>query len=180
MKSSVYIAVSLDGYIAREDGAVDWLEGIESPGEGEDYGYYAFMESVDRLVMGRKSYDKVASFGDWPYGDKKVVVLTNRAFKPPIDTVEIMSGTPAGISERLAADGAEHLYIDGGETITAFLAAGLIDELIITRLPILLGSGLPLFGRLNREIPLRHVDTKSYRNGLTQSCYLVLNKAGSM
>ncbi|MDA0240108.1 MAG: dihydrofolate reductase family protein [Proteobacteria bacterium] len=180
MKSSVYIAVSLDGYIAREDGAVDWLEGVESPGEGEYYGYYAFMDSIDCLVMGRKSYDKVASFGDWPYGDNRVVVLTNRPFDPPIDTVESMGGTPAEISEYLAADGAEHLYIDGRETITAFLEAGLIDEMIIIRLPILLGSGLPLFGRIGREIALRHVDTKSYRNGLTQSCYLVLNNAGSM
>lgn len=180
MKSSVYIAVSLDGYIAREDGAVDWLEGLESPGEDEDYGYHAFMESVDRLVMGRGSYDKVASFAEWPYGEQRVVVLTNRPFDPPVETVEIMSGTPAEVVAQLAADGAEHLYVDGGVTITAFLEAGMIDELIITRLPVLLGSGLPLFGRISREIALRHVDTQSYRNGLTQSCYLVLNSTGSM
>src|SRR5690349_4154783 len=117
MNATVYIATSLDGFIAREDGAIDWLPGIDSAGEGEDYGYHAFFDSVDVLVMGRNSYELVRTFDDWPYGTKPVVVLTSRPLEIPqsiAETVEAMSGSPTEVVQRLAGRGAKHLYVDGG------------------------------------------------------------------
>jgi dihydrofolate reductase len=176
MNATVYIATSLDGFIAREDGAIDWLPGIESADEGEDYGYHAFFDSVDALVMGRNSYEVARTFGDWPYGTKPVVVLTSRSIEIPESmaaTVEAMSGSPAEVVQRLAERGAKHLYVDGGKTIQAFLAEGLIQRLIITRVPVLIGSGIPLFGPVPADIHLRHVETRSYPNGLVMSEYEV-------
>ena len=173
VKASVYIATSLDGFIARENGDIDWLMGSDDAG-GEDYGYQAFMDSVDVLVMGRHSYEKVLSFGKWPYGDKLVVVLSSKPIAIPDDlapTVEAKSCSPAELVEQLAARGAKHLYIDGGKTIQGFLKAGLIQQLIITRLPILIGSGIPLFGPLTEDITLRHLETRSFTSGFVQSRY---------
>jgi dihydrofolate reductase len=178
VKATVYIASSLDGYIARRDGAIDWLPegGGESAG-GEDYGYKAFMATVDALVMGRHTYEKVLTFGAWPYGLKPVLVLSSGpvAIAPDIAaTVESMAGTPAEVVARLAARGYRHLYVDGGQTIQRFLAAGLIDRLIVTRIPVLIGDGIPLFGHVPRDIPLRHVQTRSFASGLVQSEYEVI------
>lgn len=172
MHCTVFIATSMDGYIAREDGAIDWL-----PTYGdEDYGYHAFFRTVDALVMGRNTYELVRTFGEWPYGEKPLVVLSSRGVDIPPElegTVESMSGTPTEVVERLAARGYEHLYIDGGKTVQRFLAEGLIDRMIITRIPVLIGAGIPLFGAVPRDIPLRHVRTNSYPNGLVQSEYEV-------
>lgn len=172
MHCTVFIATSMDGYIAREDGAIDWL-----PTYGdEDYGYHAFFRTVDALVMGRNTYELVRTFGEWPYGEKPLVVLSSRGVDIPPElegTVEPMSGTPTEVVERLAARGYEHLYIDGGKTVQRFLAEGLIDRMIITRIPVLIGAGIPLFGAVPRDIPLRHVRTNSYPNGLVQSEYEV-------
>ena len=178
MNASVFIATSLDGFIARENGEIDWLPTGDSSGDGEDYGYQAFFDSVDTLVMGRNTYELVRTFGDWPYGDKPVVVLTSRPIDIPdsiADTVRAMSGTPNEIIPRLATQGAKHLYVDGGKTIQSFLGAGLIQRLIITRIPVLIGSGIPLFGHLPRDIGLRHVDTRAYSSGLVQSEYEVIS-----
>jgi dihydrofolate reductase len=179
MKSTVYIATSLDGFIARENGDLDWLSsGGGADNGGEDYGYHAFMDTVDVLVMGRHSYEKVLSFGgDWPYGVKPVVVLSSRALEIPPrlgGCVESMSCSPTELVTRLADRGASHLYIDGGQTVQRFLAAGLIERFIITRIPVLLGRGLPLFGPLDADIRLQHVETRSYPNGLVQSEYTVV------
>jgi dihydrofolate reductase len=176
MKASVYIATSLDGYIARENGDIDWLAAGDSEESGEDYGYHEFVDSVDVLVMGRHSYEKVLSFGKWPYGNKPVVVLSSRALHIPSDiaqTVESKSGSPAEVVKQLAERGAKHLYIDGGQTIQGFLNASLIQQLIITRIPILIGRGIPLFGPLNRDLKLRHIETRSFATGLVQSRYQV-------
>jgi dihydrofolate reductase len=178
MKASVYIATSLDGFIARTDGGLDWLPGIEGEEAGEeDYGYRAFMDSVDCLVMGRNTYDTVLGFGgEWPYGEKPVVVLSSRPVDIPNDLankVEWMSGPPDDVVQRLAERGATHLYVDGGRTIQGFLAAGLIQQLIITRVPVLIGEGIPLFGPLPHDIKLRHIETQSFANGLVQSRYEV-------
>ena len=176
MKASVYIATSLDGFIAREDGSLDWLPGSEGGGD-EDYGYQAFMDSVDVLVMGRNSYEMVLSFGEWPYGDKRVVVLsrtlTELADHLP-QTVELSAASPAVLVAELESSGAKHLYIDGGKVIQSFLKAGLIQELIITKIPVLIGPGLPLFGPLDQDMALRHIETKSFESGLVQSRYEVL------
>ena len=179
MKGSVFIATSLDGFIARENGDVDWLEdtGEES---GEDYGYKEFMGTVDVLVMGRNTYEKVLAFGQWPYGDQPVVVLTNRSLDIPehiAKSVETMSCLPEELVKHLSKRGAKHLYIDGGKTIQGFLSARLIQRLIITRIPVLIGTGIPLFGPLFRDIKLRHIETRQYPSGLVQSEYEVLDDA---
>ncbi|HEV8360269.1 MAG TPA: dihydrofolate reductase family protein [Candidatus Thermoplasmatota archaeon] len=173
MMVSVFVGTSLDGFLARPNGDLDFLP----EGGGEPHGYPEFMASVDTLVIGRKTFEKVLTFDAWPYGDKRVVVLSHR----PIDRsaargglVEQMSGPPADIVERLAASGAQHLYLDGGITIQAFLRAGLVHRLIVTRVPVLIGEGIPLFGALARDVRLRHVATRTYPSGLVQSEYHVV------
>lgn len=176
MRCSVYIATSLDGFIARADGTLDWLLQADKSAAGEDYGYAAFMESVDYLVMGRSTYDFVRTMEPWPYAKPVVVLSRHRVEAPPrlAGKMEWMSATPAEIVGTLAARGAQHLYIDGGRTIQQFLAAELIDELIITRVPVLIGAGIPLFGPLPHDIRLRHVATHTYPSGMVQSRYAVL------
>ena len=171
MNASVFIATSLDGFIAREDGSLDWL-----PADGgEPHGYDEFIATVDAIVMGRKTFDTVMTFGSWPF-DKPVIVLTSRPSKlkiPANVACEGMSGSPQEIVTHLARRGMKHLYIDGGMTIRRFLEAGLIQRMIITRISVLLGSGIPLFGPLARDIRLRHVATRSYPSGLVQSEYAI-------
>ena len=183
MKSSVYIATSLDGFIARENGDLVWLPGSHE-GESqnnevvdEDYGYQEFMDSVDVLVMGRNTYEFVLSTGQWPYGSKRVVLLSNKLSQESGDmpkSVELRSGSPTQLIKELEASGAKHLYIDGGKTIQGFLNAGLIQEIIITRIPVLIGQGIPLFGPLNKDLTLQHIKTRSFANGFIQSKYRVL------
>ena len=179
LKTSVYIATSLDGFIARENGDIDWLgvseEGKQDP--AEDYGYAAFFATVDALVMGRGTYEKVLTFGAWPYGATPVVVMSSRRLEIPehlATTVEATTATPATVVDQLASRRLGHAYIDGGRTIQSFLAAGLLDRLIVTRIPVLLGSGKPLFGPLPQDIRLRHVRTTDFSSGLVQSEYEVL------
>jgi dihydrofolate reductase len=172
MTASVFIATSVDGFIARPNGDLDWLP----DGGGEPHGYDEFISGVDAIVIGRKTFETVLTYGAWPYADKRVVVLSSR----PLDlsaavggVVEQMAGPPAEIVSQLAARGAHHLYVDGGITIQGFLRAGLIQRLIITRVPVLLGDGVPLFGTLPRDMRLRHVTTRQFPSGLVQSEYHV-------
>ena len=172
MTASVFIGVSVDGFIARPNGDLDWLPA----GGGEPHGYDEFMASVDALVIGRNTFEKVLTFDTWPYGDKRVVVLSSC----PVDlsvvkggVVEQMGGSPAEIVSQLAASGANHLYVDGGITIQRFLREGLIQRLIITRVPVLIGEGIPLFGSLPHDVRLQHVATRHYPSGLVQSEYQV-------
>ena len=171
MKASVFIGTSLDGFIARANGDLDFLP----PGGGEPHGYDEFMATVDALVIGRKTFETVLSFDTWPYGDKPAFVLSTRtlAAAPLGAVVEGMSGAPAEIVSKLAARGFRHIYVDGGITIQRFLQAGLIQRLIITRVPVLIGAGIPLFGAIQRDIVLRHVGTRQYASGLVQSEYVV-------
>ena len=170
MKASVFIATSLDGFIARANGELDWL-----PADAEEHGYEAFIATVDALVIGRKTYETVLGFDTWPYGGKPVYVLSTHALAPAPQgaAVERLSGDPAEIVAQLAARGVGHAYVDGGITIQGFLEAGLIQRLILTRIPVLLGAGIPLFGALTRDIVLRHVGTRQYASGLVQSEYAV-------
>lgn len=172
MKASVFVGTSLDGFIARANGDLDFLP----PGGGEPHGYDEFMASVDALVIGRKTFETVLTFPSWPYGEKPVFVLSSRPLPPsPLGAVvERMSGAPAEIVSQLAARGIEHVYVDGGITIQRFLQAGLIQRLVITRVPVLIGDGIPLFGALQRDIVLRHVATRPYASGLVQSEYVVV------
>lgn len=175
--ATVYIATSLDNFIARRDGGIDWLPGEEDAVEGEDYGYQEFMDSVDAIVMGRNTFELSLSFGAWPHGEKPVVVLSSRPMDIPDDiaaTVESISASPREVVRRLAGRGFGQLYVDGGRTIQGFLGEGLIQRLIITRVPVLIGAGIPLFGPLPHDIRLRHVETRQFGNGLVQSEYEVL------
>jgi len=170
IKLSVFCGVSVDGFLARLDHKVDFLDTHEQ----EPHGFEEFFNSVDVVVIGRNTYQFVASYGQWMYGKKPVVVLSSR----PIDfswikngVVEQMSGEPAGIVAQLEAKGYRHAYIDGGVTIQRFLAAGLMDRMIISSVPVLIGSGMPLFGPLPHDIRLHHVATRTYRGGLVQNEY---------
>jgi dihydrofolate reductase len=171
MTVSVFVGTSVDGFIARSNGDLDFLP----PGGGEPHGYDEFIASVDAIVIGRNTYETVLKFAEWPYGKKRVVVLSSR----PLDlsvagagaVVEQMGGTPAEIVARLTNSGAHHLYVDGGITIQRFLRAGLVQRLVITRVPVLIGEGIPLFGTLPRDLRLRHVATRHYPSGLVQSEY---------
>lgn len=178
VKTSVYVATSLDGFIARPDGELDWLESIEQV-EGEDFGFAEFIESIDVLVMGRTTYEAVRGFDvPWPY-DKPVVVLASSPVEIPdelADSVRWSNADPATLLEELRRLAMSHVYVDGGKTIQSFLRAGLIDQLIITRVPILIGQGIPLFGALDSDIDLEHIATSSYTNGLTQSTYEVVDR----
>lgn len=171
VNASVFIGTSVDGFIARANGDLDFLP----PGGGEPHGYDEFMTTVDALVIGRKTFETVLTFDTWPYADKPVFVLSTRplATSPPGAIVERMSGAPADIVSQLDARGVRHIYVDGGITIQRFLQAGLIQRLIITRVPVLIGTGIPLFGPLARDIALRHVATRQYASGLVQSEYVV-------
>ena len=172
MKASVFVGTSVDGFIARHNGDFDFLP----EGGGEPHGYAEFIATVDVIVIGRNSFDKVLTLDTWPYQDMRVVVLSNRA----IDTsamrgarIERMSGPPPEIVDRLAATGAQHAYIDGGITVQQFLRAGLIQRLTITQVPVLVGQGIRLFGPLTQDLKLRHLSTQAYASGLVKTEYEV-------
>ena len=172
MMASVFVGTSVDGFIARLNGDLDFLP----EGGGEPHGYEEFMAGVDALVIGRKTFETVAAFDEWPYGSRRVVVLSSHEIDlsaVTAGTVEHMGGPPAEIVARLAASGAQHLYIDGGITIQGFLRAGLIQRLVVTRVPVLIGEGIPLFGALPHDMRLRHIATRHYPSGLVQSEYQV-------
>lgn len=170
MTVSVFVGTSLDGFIARLDGSFDFLPTDGAPGET---GFEEFFASVDALVMGRKTFETALSFPEWMYGSKPVVVLSHRPLerRHAPATVEHLSGEPRAIVEQLAARGLRHLYVDGGETVQAFLRAGLVDRIVVTRVPMLIGEGRPLFGPLPKDVKLRHVDTKTLAGGMVQSTY---------
>ena len=175
--ASVFIATSLDGFIAREDGDIEWLNDANKVApEGEDCGYSAFMNSVDVLVMGRNTFEKVLSFGPWHYGDKPVIVLSSNKLEIPEnlpETVSCSSESPVVLSDRLAKKGAKRIYVDGGITIQRFLAEGLIKDITITVIPVILGRGIPLFDSVGKDIPLKHISTTAYDFGFVQSTYEV-------
>lgn len=169
----VYIATSLDGFIARRDHRIDWLmkQGIE----GEDHGYEAFMDSVDGLVMGRGSFLNVLSFGDWPYR-KPVVVMSRSLGESDIpealrDKVRLSTQTPHELMASLQKAGWQRAYIDGGQLVQSFIRKGLIDDIILTTIPILIGDGIRLFGAVEQDIDLHLLSSTSFPSGLVQSHY---------
>jgi len=173
MKTSVFVGMSVDGFIARPNGDFDFLT---AAGGGEPHGYNEFIATVDVIVIGRNTFEKVLTLGPWFYGNKRVVVLSSR----PIDlsvvkdgNVEQMSGSPAEIVAKLEKSGAKHAYIDGGITVQRFLRAGLIQYLTLNRVPVLIGEGISLFGSLPADVRLRHVATQTYKGGLVKSEYEV-------
>lgn len=170
MRASVFVGTSLDGFLARPDGTFGFL-----PEDAEPHGFDEFMATVDALVMGRNTYDVIRDFDAWPYGGKPVYVLSSRPLEPAKsgDVAERLTGDPAEIVATLEARGIGHIYVDGGITIQRFLRAGLIQRLVITRVPVLIGEGIPLFGPLERDLSLRLVFARSFASGLVQSEYAV-------
>jgi len=176
-KCSVFIATSLDGFISRDNGSIDWLMKANTlVPPGEDGGYKSFISTVDGLVMGRNSYEKVLSFDEWPYGDLPVVVLSSQTITIPEQLrpcVSTSTETPLALVQRLSKQGAKHLYIDGGVTIQGFLSNNLINEMTITLVPVLLGSGRSLFGALKHDIELQHILTRTLNGGFVQIKYRI-------
>jgi len=177
IKVSVFIATSLDGYIARPDGDVSWLDDVEPVTEGDDMGYGALFNSVDALVMGRGSFEKVLEFDPWPYGNKPVIVLSKSltdVSEALRNTVRIDRSEPQALVDKLSRKGYQRIYLDGGKVIQSYLREGLVDDMCITIIPVLLGAGIPLFSSLEKDIKLRLVDCQSWPNGMVQSTYDVV------
>ena len=171
--NSIFIATSIDGYIADKNGGLDWLHSIPNP-ENNDMGYVEFTNRIDALVMGRKTFETVIGFDvPWPYS-KPVFVLSNKLKEIPEshrDRAFLVKGTPAEILEQIHKKGYQRLYIDGGTTIISFLKSDLIDEMILTTIPILLGGGSSLFAELPNELKFELVGTKTFLNQITQDHY---------
>ncbi|WP_026970908.1 dihydrofolate reductase family protein [Aliagarivorans marinus] len=174
MANYVYIATSLDGFIADQNNQLDWLHEIPNP-EGSDFGFQAFMDQVDALVMGRNTFETVVGFDcDWPYS-KPVYVLSNSLSAIPDgyqDKAFLVSGDLKQVVNELATQGMHNLYIDGGKTVQSFLREDLIDELIITTIPTVLGGGVPLFGELAAPLRFRHVESQRYLNSLVKNRFV--------
>lgn len=172
MRGTVFVGMSVDGFIARPDGAFDFLSGS---GEGP-MGFEELLASVDALVMGRNTYDVVLPMERWPYGALPVFVLSHRPLPPGRDgvPVERLSGDPAEVAAALEARGLTRLYVDGGLTVQEWLRAGLIHRIVVTRVPVLIGEGIPLFGPVERDVRLRHVATRAFEGGAVQTEYEVV------
>lgn len=183
MKCSVYIATSVDGYIATPDGGVDWLHtsgNLEADMGSEDMGFQYFMDSVDCMIMGRKCMEMISSMNltpeQWPYGDVRIVVLSNTVKEPPEnlrEKVEMYSGDIQELILKLESSGFKHAYIDGGSTITSFVNLKLINEMTITKVPVLLGEGIPLFGKINKSVKLENAEASAFPNDFIQVKYSV-------
>lgn len=170
MKTIVYIGTSLDGFIARKDGDIDWLVKFENPVK-DDYG--EFISKIDAVVIGRGTFEKVLTFPSWPY-EKNVFVLSTSVKQIPDmlrGKVTILSMKPGQLLNHLSNEGFSNIYVDGGKVIQGFLKEDCIDELIITKIPVLLGSGIPLFGYLDNDLQFKHIRTNVYSNGLVKSHY---------
>jgi dihydrofolate reductase len=176
VRVSVFIATSLDGFIARPDGDVSWLDDYEPMGKGEDGGYGELFNAVDSMVMGRGSFEKVLTF-DWSYGTKPITVMSKSLTEVPEKlkgSVRIVALSPLELLEKMEAEGCRHIYLDGGQVIQSFLREGLVDDMTLTVIPVLLGQGIPLFGHLEGDIKLNLLEARSWENGFTQSKYRVV------
>ena len=169
----VFITTSLDGFIARSDGDIDWL--LQRDDQSEDHGYQAFIADKDAIVMGRGSYEKVQTFDTWFY-DRPVVVLSQQLADSQVPEalegkVRFSNLTPSDLLAELARQGVRRVYVDGGQLVQSFLREGLVADMVITTVPVLIGSGRPLFGALAQDIELRLVTSRSFPSGLVQSTY---------
>lgn len=171
IKIVLCIAASLDGYIARPDGSVDWLDSYQT--EGEDYGYGEFYESIDALMMGRETYEIVRNLGDWPYADKSTYVLTQQELSSDNQRIIFTSKDPISLSRFFQSQGYEKIWLAGGGQLAAsFLKYNLIDEIILSLIPICLGEGVPLFpNNSGSQKDFTLIDTKSYSSGIVQIHY---------
>lgn len=172
-KNYVFIARSIDGYIASKDGGLDWLYSVPNP-EQKDMGYTDFINKIDAIIMGRATFEVVCGFGgDWPYS-KPVFVLSTTLKEVPEKYrkhAEVINGSLSEVLEEVHSGGFKHLYIDGGSTIQSFLKEDLIDEMIISTIPILLGGGFPLFGELDKTLEFEYQKSEVFLNEITQDTY---------
>ena len=177
MKTSVFVGCSVDGFIARHSDAFDFLSGGD--GEHVDNGFEKFLATVDAILMGRRTYEVVWPFPTWPYGATPVFVLSSHPIAPAPTgaVVHACAGTPTEVFAQLQAQGYQHVYVDGGQTIQGFLRDGLIDRIVMTRVPVLIGDGVSLFGEVDGDIRLQHVSTRTLNGGAVQSEYLVSARA---
>lgn len=183
MKSSVYIATSVDGFIAQKDGGVEWLHtagNTEADMGSEDMGFQDFLNSVDCMIMGRKCMEVISNFNltpeQWPYGNIRIVVLSNTLKEPPENLknkVEMYSGDLRTLISQLESEGHHHAYIDGGKTIQEFINLQLINEMTITQVPVLLGEGITLFGKTEKHIKLEQAHATAFANDFVQVKYTV-------
>lgn len=170
MTHFVYVAMSLDGYIATSDGGVGWLDEIPNP-SGDDYGYAAFMKGIDALLIGRNSFEKLLTFDGWFY-DKPVMVASNSLEKIPDHLQEkafLVRGSLEEVIQQVHDKGHDNIYLDGGMLVQSCLRADLVDQMILTQVPILLGEGIPLFGSLDQPLNFRLVSSVVFNNHLVQS-----------
>ena len=173
MANYVYIATSLDGYIAESDGGIEFLDKIPNT-EGSDMGWSQFISKIDALVMGRNSFEKVQSFGFWPY-ELPVYVLSRTLTELPKEyegKAFLTQGTPLQVMEELGEKGYQNLYIDGGIVVQEFLKEDLIDHLIVTKIPVLLGSGIPLFGKMDQPLWFRLEKAETHLGELVTNHYV--------
>ena len=171
MKTIVYVGTSLDGFIARKDGDIGWL--MQFNNEEVQQSYDEFIKNIDAIVIGRGTFETVMGFPEWPYS-RKVFVLSNTIKETPPtlkDKVTVLSMKPFELLTYISKKGDSNLYIDGGKVIQSFLKENLIDEMIITQVPLLIGSGIPLFGHLEKDLHFTHLRTDVYSNGLVKSHY---------
>lgn len=169
----VFIATSLDGFVARTDHRIDWLTKQQTT--GEEHGYEAFMDGVDGIIMGRGSYENVLTFGDWPYS--KPVVVMSRSLSPGDlpdaleDKVRLTTLAPTALMQSLAEEGWSRAYVDGGKVVQSFIREGLVDDIVLATIPILIGEGLSLFGAIEADIDLELLSSNSFPSGIVQSHY---------
>ncbi|MDP1880991.1 MAG: dihydrofolate reductase family protein [Parachlamydiaceae bacterium] len=171
-KISIYIAMSIDGYIARKNGGLNWLE-YGHTGD-EDYGFKTFIKNIDVLVLGKNTYEVVSKFDKWPYEGKRVIVLS-KTLKEVRKEAELFCGQLTDLVSILYSDNSKHIWVDGGITVSKFLEAGLVDEITVSIIAIVLGSGIPLFNPMDNEHKCRLLSTQSYPSGLVQLKYEVVN-----
>jgi dihydrofolate reductase len=166
----LFIATSVDGFIARADGGIDWLSSVET--EGEDYGYGEFISQVDTVIMGRKTYDTVLGFGiEFPHKGRACYVLS-RTRTGHDENVQFYAGDPAALVQQLRQQPGGHIFVDGGaQALAALMQQDLVDDYIISTIPVLLGSGIPLLAGQQQELPLQLVSARSYASGLVQRHY---------
>ncbi len=171
MKTIVYIGTSLDGFIARKDGNIDWL--VQFANDEAIHAYEEFMSRIDAIVIGKGTFEKVLTFSSWPYKKKVFVLSTSIKQVPDIvrEKVTVLSMKPGELLSHLSSKAFSTIYVDGGKVIQSFLKEDLIDELIISRTPMLIGSGIPLFGYLDNDLQFKHIRTAVNSNGLVRSYY---------
>lgn len=169
-KISIYIAASIDGYIARKDNSLDWMDRVG--GYDEDYGFKKLLESIDTLIIGRKTYEVATTVAD-PYPGKRVVVLSNKLDSVRVG-MELYRGSLVELAAKLHSQGTRHIWVDGGVTISQFLASRMVDTMTLSIIPVILGDGLPLFNVIGKEIACRLISSQGYSSGLVQLSYEIV------